>query len=71
MLKHGSAQQNGSFKDVRDGKVYKTVKIGSQEWMAENLNTDRFRNGDFIPQAKTWEELVLAEKTKQPAWFAP
>ncbi|MFN5937935.1 MAG: fibrobacter succinogenes major paralogous domain-containing protein, partial [Sphingobacteriales bacterium] len=71
LLKHGSAQQNGSFKDVRDGKVYKTVKIGSQEWMAENLNTDRFRNGDFIPQAKTWEELVLAEKTKQPAWFAP
>ena len=30
--------ETGTFKDERDGQVYKWVKIGKQIWMAQNMN---------------------------------
>jgi uncharacterized protein (TIGR02145 family) len=33
----------------QEGNVYKTIAIGTQVWMAENLNTSIYRNGDSIP----------------------
>jgi uncharacterized protein (TIGR02145 family) len=50
------------------GNTYRTVSIGDQVWMAENLNVDRFRNGDVIPEVKTAEEWKKAGEAQQPAW---
>jgi uncharacterized protein (TIGR02145 family) len=40
-------QSVAGAKDI-DGNIYKVVKIDKQIWMAENLKTTRYRNGDLI-----------------------
>jgi uncharacterized protein (TIGR02145 family) len=46
----------------------KDVKIGTQTWMVPNLNVDKFRNGDLIPEAKSTLQWVEAADEKKPAW---
>jgi uncharacterized protein (TIGR02145 family) len=49
----------GTVSDV-DGNSYRTITIGNQVWMADNLRTTKYSNGDPIPNVisdSEWGEL--------------
>ena len=56
------AQETGTVTDV-EGNNYKTIKIGNQWWMSENLKTKKFRNGNAIPDVtddSLWQNYSAA-----------
>jgi uncharacterized protein (TIGR02145 family) len=58
----------GGDRKSETAKQFKTVTIGSQEWMAENLQRSTFRNGIPIPEAKSAEDWLAAYRSESPAW---
>lgn len=53
-------ETTGTVTDI-DGNVYRTIKIGDQWWMTENLRVTHYSNGDPIPNVTddgTWNGLT-------------
>jgi len=60
-------KEYGTVTDI-DGNEYKTITIGSQTWMAENLRVTHYRNGDPILHVKGDKDVTLWGKQTQGAF---
>jgi uncharacterized protein (TIGR02145 family) len=67
-IEQDNLARSGSIIDPRDNQIYKTIMIGNQVWMAENLRADRYNDGTSIPLVTVdtlWWELT----TPAYSWY--
>jgi len=50
LIKNSTTLTNGQsgIYTGNDGKVYRTICIGTQEWLSDNLAETKYRNGDWL-----------------------
>ena len=60
--------KKSSKSEADKSKDFGTVRIGTQSWAVANLNVTTFRNGDTIPEARTYKEWETAGESRKPAW---
>jgi uncharacterized protein (TIGR02145 family) len=61
----GGREGGGSNMIDVDGNAYPTVRIGNQEWMAQNLHVTHYSNGDYIPNVTdntAWSGLTTGAR---------
>ena len=54
----------------QEGNSYKTIKIGNQTWMAQNLRTRIFQNGDSIYGAQYFDVCKTCDYPLQVAYLS-
>ncbi|MFN5207934.1 MAG: FISUMP domain-containing protein [Bacteroidota bacterium] len=64
---HNTSLTYGTVTD-QDGNVYKSIIIGGREFMAENLKTAHYRNGDLIPAVSS-QSAWLGLSTGAMCWY--
>jgi uncharacterized protein (TIGR02145 family) len=59
--------QQNTVRDI-EGNRYRTIEIGDQLWMAENLKTTRYNDGTPIPNVTGYEDWAALE-TAAYCWY--